>query len=210
MPLIAHEDCVVIVIDAQPGFHPPDLPEADRAAAAQALDRAAWLVALATRLDVPVVVTEEEPEVNGPTDPRLAVAPAFVKPTFGLAGTPAILEAVRTRPATAVLVGFETDVCVYQSAVGLLDAGKTVIVVEDATFSPGEMHAPRPHPPARRRRRPHPRQGAGLRVGADGRERAAVLLRRRPRAVPAVTGLLRAFTHDSPHGLSAAAAFAVL
>jgi nicotinamidase-related amidase len=139
MPLIAHDECVLVVIDAQPGFHPPDLPEADRAAAAQALDRAAWLTALARRLHVPVVVTEEEPEVNGATDPRLAVAPAFVKPTFGLAGTPEILDAV-ARP-TAVLVGFETDVCVYLSAVGLLEAGKTVLVVEDATFSPGEMHA---------------------------------------------------------------------
>jgi nicotinamidase-related amidase len=42
---------------------------------------------------------------------------------------------------TAVLVGFETDVCVYQSAVGLLDAGLRVLVVEDATGSPGEFHA---------------------------------------------------------------------
>jgi nicotinamidase-related amidase len=139
MPLIAHEDCVLVVIDAQPGFFGPDLPEPDQADAAQALDRAAWLVALAQRLDVPVVVTEEEPEVNGVTDARLAVAPAFVKPTFGLAGTPEILNAV-IRP-TAVLVGFETDVCVYQSAVGLLEQGKRVVVVEDATFSPGEMHA---------------------------------------------------------------------
>ena len=138
MPLIAHEDCALIVIDAQPGFYPPELPEADRAAAAQALDRAAWLVELAGRLDVPVVVTEEEPEDNGTTDPRLAVSPALIKPTFGLAGTPAILATV-TRP-TAVLVGFETDVCVYQSAVGLLERGKQVVVVEDATFSPGEMH----------------------------------------------------------------------
>jgi nicotinamidase-related amidase len=142
MSLIAHEDCVVIVVDAQPGFHPADLPEADQAGAAQALDRAAWLVALAKTLDVPVVVTEEEPEHNCPTDERLAVSPAITKPTFGLAGTPAILDAVkRTARGTAVLLGFETDVCVYQSAVGLLDDGFTVIVVEDATFSPGEMHA---------------------------------------------------------------------
>ena len=40
-----------------------------------------------------------------------------------------------------MLVGAETDVCVYQSAVGLLDAGLRVIAVEDAIFSPGEMHA---------------------------------------------------------------------
>jgi nicotinamidase-related amidase len=142
MPLTEHDDCVVIVIDAQPGFHPAELPEADHANARQALDRATWLVAVAGQLDVPVVVTEEEPDLNGPTDPRLAVAPAFIKPTFGLAGTPEILDAVQaTGRSTAVLVGFETDICVYQSAVGLLDHGLSVLVVEDATFSPGEMHA---------------------------------------------------------------------
>ncbi len=45
-----------------------------------------------------------------------------------------------TERGTAVLVGFETDVYVYQSAVGLLDAGFRVIAVEDAISSPGEMH----------------------------------------------------------------------
>jgi nicotinamidase-related amidase len=142
MPLTASEDCVVIVIDAQPGFYPPELPAEDRDRAAQALGRAAWLTTVAAKLDVPVVVTEEEPELNGATDPRLApTAPRFLKPTFGLAGTPEILAAVKaTGRPTAVLVGFETDVCVFQSAIGLLDAGLHVIAVEDATFSPGEMH----------------------------------------------------------------------
>jgi nicotinamidase-related amidase len=147
MPLTAHEDCLLIVIDAQPGFHPDDLPASDRARARSALERAAWLVALARALDVPAVVTEEEPERNGPTDASIAArlapgTPVLTKPTFGLAGTPEILHAVRAcaRP-TAVLVGFETDVCVLQSAIGLLDAGLRVIAVEDATFSPGEMHA---------------------------------------------------------------------
>jgi nicotinamidase-related amidase len=144
MPLTAHEACVLIVIDAQPGFFPSDLPPADGERAADALARAAWLTALARALGVPIVVTEEEPERNGATDPRIALAPdtpRFTKPTFGLAGTPEILQAVRrTRRWTAVLVGFETDVCVFQSAVGLLDAGLHVLAVEDATFSPGEMH----------------------------------------------------------------------
>jgi nicotinamidase-related amidase len=146
MPLTAHEDCLLIVIDAQPGFYPDDLPAEDRAAAGRALERAVWLAALARALEVPVVVTEEEPERNGPTDARLAArlapsTPVLIKPTFGLAGTPAILRAVRAagRP-TAVLAGFETDVCVLQSALGLLDAGMRVIAAEDATFSPGEMH----------------------------------------------------------------------
>ncbi len=134
MPLTAHEDCVVVVVDAQPGFVD---------GATDTVDRAVWLVGLARDLEVPVVVTEEEPERNGATEPRLLSpgTPVFRKPTFGLAGTPEILEAVRaTARGTAVLVGFETDVCVYQSAVGLLDAGFRVIAVEDAISSPGEMH----------------------------------------------------------------------
>ena len=66
----------------------------------------------------------------------------LTKPTFGLAGTPEILQAVQaTNRPTAVLVGFETDVCVAQSAIGLKDRGMRVVVVEDAVFSPGEMHA---------------------------------------------------------------------
>jgi hypothetical protein len=32
-------------------------------------------------------------------------------------------------------------VCVAQSAVGLADDGFRAVVVDDATFSPGEMHA---------------------------------------------------------------------
>ncbi len=141
MPLTAHEDCLLIVVDAQPGFYPEDLP--DRDGALQALARAAWLVELAVALEVPVVATEEEPARNGGTSIELAPGtPVLSKPTFGLAGTPEIVQAVRdTGRGTAVLVGFETDVCVYQSAVGLLGAGLRVIAAEDAIFSPGEMHA---------------------------------------------------------------------
>ncbi len=132
MPLTAHEDCVLVVVDAQPGF-----------VEGEPVERAVWLAALARELQVPVVVTEEEPESNGPTDPRLLKpdTPVFTKPTFGLAGTPEILAAVReTGRRTAVLVGAETDVCVYQSAVGLLDDGFRVIAVEDAISSSGEMY----------------------------------------------------------------------
>jgi nicotinamidase-related amidase len=141
MPLTAHEDCLLVCVDAQPGFYPEDLP--DRPRALEALSRAAWLAALAGVLEVPVVATEEEPERNGATSIALPPGtPVLTKPTFGLAGTPEILQAVRdTGRGAAVLGGVETDVCVYQSAVGLLDAGFRVIAVEDATFSPGEMHA---------------------------------------------------------------------
>jgi nicotinamidase-related amidase len=138
MSLLDRDDSVLVVVDAQQGFL---AAEAD-----PAVDRMAWLVALATRLGVPVVVTEEEPERNGPTDPRVAArlpngTQVLRKPSFGLAGTPEILAAIRaTGRATAVVVGCETDVCVAQSAIGLRDEGFACVVVDDATFSPGEMH----------------------------------------------------------------------
>jgi len=138
VPLLDRDDSVLVVVDAQPGFLGAD--------AESALERMAWLVAVAARLGVPVVVTEEEPERNGVTDPRIGDrlpvgTPVFTKPTFGLAATPEILEAVSTTErGTVVVLGCETDVCVAQSAIGLQTAGFAAVVVEDATFSPGEMH----------------------------------------------------------------------
>ena len=138
MPLLDADDSLLVVVDVQPGFL--------EAEAEPSVERMTWLVAIASRLGIPVLVTEEEPERHGPTDARLverlpAGAPVFIKPTFGLAGTPEILDAVRaTGRRTVVLVGCETDVCVAQSAIGLQAAGLECLVVEDATYSPGEMH----------------------------------------------------------------------
>ncbi len=63
------------------------------------------------------------------------------KAVFGLADVPEIMAAVAaTGRRTAVIVGAETDVCVAQSAIGLRDRDYRVVVVADATFSPGAMH----------------------------------------------------------------------
>ena len=146
--LLDPDDCVLFVVDTQPGFlQKPWFSEQDVAAAEDALDRLVWLVALASRLSIPVVVTEEEPEHNGSTDARVRdwLPPgtaALRKPTFSLAATPEILCAARaTSRHTAIVVGCETDVCVAQSAIGLAASALKVTVVDDATFSPGEMHA---------------------------------------------------------------------
>jgi nicotinamidase-related amidase len=135
--LLDRDDAALVVVDAQPHFLPME--------AESAVERMAWLVAIAALLGIPVVVTEEEPERNGVTDARIANrlpagAPVFTKPTFGLAGTPVILNALHeTGCGTVVLIGCETDVCVAQSAIGLQANGFRCVVVEDATFSPGEM-----------------------------------------------------------------------
>jgi nicotinamidase-related amidase len=146
MPLVDHSDSLMVVVDGQEGFYRGDLAPHESDRAHEALARMTWLARVARRLDVPAVLTEEDPDRNGSTYAPLAElfpdSGAVVKPTFGLTGTPEIVERIdRTGRGTAVLVGFETDVCVAQSAIGLKELGMRVVVVEDAVFSPGEMHA---------------------------------------------------------------------
>jgi nicotinamidase-related amidase len=134
------------VVDAQEGFYGQGLPSEEERRAREALERMTWLAKVARQLGLPAVLTEEDPDRNGPTyAPLLAAFPdgaPLVKPTFGVAGTAAILDRIESAGrGTAVLVGFETDVCVAQSAIGLRERGMRVVVVEDAVFSPGEMQA---------------------------------------------------------------------
>ena len=141
--LIDHQDSALIVIDAQPAFL-DKLPEDERCAL---VSRIRWLIGVATWLKVPLVVTAEDlPHLGGPAPEIARLLPpettAHDKMIFGLASDPAILEAVeRTNRKTAVLVGLETDVCVAQSALGLLEHGYRVVAVADATGSPGTAHA---------------------------------------------------------------------
>jgi nicotinamidase-related amidase len=145
MPLVDHGDSVLVVIDAQEGFYADRLSPDESARAREALARMTWLAKVARELAVPSVLTEEDPQRNGATFSPIADAfpdtAAVVKPTFGLTGTPDLVDRIEsTGRTTAVLIGFETDVCVAQSAIGLKERGMRVIVVEDAVFSPGEMH----------------------------------------------------------------------
>jgi nicotinamidase-related amidase len=148
MPLVARDDSLLAVIDLQPRFWGERLDADDKRCAEEAARRAAWLAAAAHALGVPAVITEEDPEINGPTDeavlaPLRASAPVFTKTVFGLADCPEIMAAVRsTGRRTALLAGFETDVCVTHSAVGLEEAGYRVVIVEDAVYSPFGAHLP--------------------------------------------------------------------
>lgn len=135
-------DSVLVVIDTQPGF----LRKIDAGVAETAVGRISWLVRLARSLDVPIVVTEEEPARHGSTEGRIVEEledghPRLIKPCFGLAFNPHLLDAVTaTGRGSALLCGLETDVCVAQSAIGLHDLGWHVGVVSDAVASPGSSH----------------------------------------------------------------------
>jgi nicotinamidase-related amidase len=146
VPHVDVADCVLIVIDAQDGFYGAHRADVDRVAMSRALDRIAWVGAVASALGIPAVVTEEEPDTNGRTLAAItsslpAATRVWDKPVFGANDNPQIDAAVRaTDRGTAVLVGMETDVCVAHSALGWTEAGLRVVVVRDAVYSAGEGH----------------------------------------------------------------------
>jgi nicotinamidase-related amidase len=139
--LLDVDESVLCVVDVQPGFV-GKIGEGRE----PFIQRVVWVAALANALGVPTVVTEEEPDRNGPTLPEIVErlpdpTRRYTKPTFGLADVPQIMAAVEaTGRRTAVLVGLETDVCVAHSALGLLDRGYRVVVVRDAVLAPGDAH----------------------------------------------------------------------
>lgn len=145
MPLLETDHCVLIVVDLQPGFY-VNRDDVEEDAFSAVVESAARLVGLARALSVPVVATEEEPELNGGTAvevlERLPTGSAVLpKPVFDLSADDELRAAVeRTRRSHAVLTGLETDVCVLHSAVGLLERGFRVSAVVDALYSPGPDH----------------------------------------------------------------------
>jgi nicotinamidase-related amidase len=147
VPLVDRDDSVLAVIDTQPGFFAHDhLDDAERKRADQVVERIAWLIGLAGLIEIPTVVVEEGADRNGSTDERVvrrlpSGAVVHSRQAFSLTASDAAMQAIAaTGRRTAVLVGFETDICVAQSAVELVDRGFRVVVLEDATFSAGPNH----------------------------------------------------------------------
>ena len=137
--LLEVNDSMLMVIDIQSSFVKKESENEHN----PLLQRMCWVIKVANWLGVPLIVTAEDLPRTGNVSVKVAeILPPdtkiYNKMTFGLADQPEILEAVRqTLRKTAVIIGYETDVCVAHSALGLMDLGYRVVVVADATGSPG-------------------------------------------------------------------------
>ncbi|MFI8912917.1 isochorismatase family protein [Streptomyces sp. NPDC053513] len=146
MPLIDRDDCALVIIDVQTDFYPPHRLDVDRQRFHDMVRRIAWITSVADRLEIPVVVTEEDPAASGHTVPEIrevlpAKAVTLPKNAFAVWDNPDIAAAIEaTGRTTMILVGIETDICVAHSAIQLHHAGKRVVVVDDAAYSPGQAH----------------------------------------------------------------------
>lgn len=132
--LIQREQSAFLLIDVQQRLLPV-IEDGERV-----LAHCDWLLRLAERLEVPVLISEQYPRGLGHTVPQLLerVAPECVmeKIHFSCAAEPACLERIEAlqRPQW-ILAGTEAHVCVLQTALGLHRAGKQVFVVADAVSS---------------------------------------------------------------------------
>ena len=136
------DDSVLIVIDVQQSF----LDKMPKEQVQPLINRITWVLQVAVKLNIPLIATAEDIPEEGTNISQIANffpkgTKEHNKMSHGLAGDPVILSAVeKTKRKTAVIVGLETDVCVMQSAIGLLQKGFRVVVLSDATASPGPCH----------------------------------------------------------------------
>lgn len=97
------------------------------------------LAQAASLLSVPTIITEQYPKGLGNTVPELlALLPnikAVEKLTFSCVAEPKFSRQLTRDHSQIVLAGMEAHICVLQTALDLLSAGKQVFVAEDAIIS---------------------------------------------------------------------------
>jgi len=91
-------------------------------------------------LGIPILWTEQNPEGLGPTIPEVANLLSGIKSvsklSFSCCGNERFMEALRALNRNQVLLaGIEAHVCIYQTAVDLVNLGYEVQVVVDAVSS---------------------------------------------------------------------------
>jgi nicotinamidase-related amidase len=136
--MVDPRDLAIVVIDVQPYF----LDGWMSGAFEPLMARLEFLFALATVYDLPFLATFEQPiETKGWLPERLepffpAHGQRHTKQTFNCCGEAAIVAAIAGLGRQQIAVaGGETDVCVLQSVLGLIESGKQVFLLEDALFS---------------------------------------------------------------------------
>ncbi len=127
------DDTVLVVIDVQGKLAQLMYEQADLFA------NVAKLIKSAGVLEIPIIRTEQYPEGLGPTIPEIAelmTCQPISKVAFSCCGERRFTEELeRLNRWQTLLCGIETHVCVYQTAVDLLESGYEVHVAADAVSS---------------------------------------------------------------------------
>lgn len=130
---IKPSDSVLLVVDLQSRL----LPVIEDGAAV--LDNAVWLIEVARRLDIPIVVTEQYPQGLGRSAEAIIERvpnEAFVdKIHFSAVAEGKLRQACLAGRTQWIVAGTEAHVCVQQTVLDLLSENCQVYVVEEAVGS---------------------------------------------------------------------------
>lgn len=132
MARLTPESCLLLVVDVQTRL----LPEMWQA---QRVERNCAILACAARLlDVPVVVTEQNPNRIGPTVSAIqgALGDFSRVEKMSFSAYPAVKKLIEnSERKTILLCGLEAHICVLQTGLDLIAEGYTIFVVADAISS---------------------------------------------------------------------------
>jgi nicotinamidase-related amidase len=122
---------LLLCVDLQPAFLKV-IPDSETL-----LKRCSFVIEAAAGLGIRVAFTEQLPRKLGGTAPELLkLAPGadvHSKSAFSVFGDDGITDALRSLDIEhIILCGIETPICIYQTALGALDANLQVTVLSDA------------------------------------------------------------------------------
>lgn len=128
------QQAMLVIIDVQQAFMEPVKKMKS------VVKKTTILAQAANLLSLPIIVSEQYPKGLGHTVEPLASELGnhilFEKTTFSCMGQPGIQQVISsTNRQQVIIAGVETHVCVLQTALDLLEAGKEVFIVEDAVSS---------------------------------------------------------------------------
>ena len=140
-PLLAKANLSqLVIIDVQSKLASTMVPVAMQAM----LKNCIMLVTAAKLLEVPVLMTEQYAKGLGHSVPELLSAlpniKAVDKLNFSCMGEAKFSRQLTRDRSQIVLVGMEAHICILQTALDMLEAGKQVFVVEDAIVSRNPAH----------------------------------------------------------------------
>jgi nicotinamidase-related amidase len=135
---IARERCFGVIIDVQEFF----LAQIDKRQRSRIKTNTANFVRLLNYFQIPIVVTVERPlDIKGTLPAEVGKhlggnTRRFEKSFFDLSKEKTIRSHLAgLKKPQAIVAGCETDVCVLQSCLGLIDLGYEVFLVEELIFS---------------------------------------------------------------------------
>lgn len=137
--LLNRDDSLLLLIDVQEKLTPAVLNTE------LFIARCQWLLKLAQKVGVPILVSEQYPQGLGGTikqlQPYLKQEECIDKVHFSCMGEPQyVAQLHQFQKKQLILIGIETHVCVLQTALEMKNEGYDVFVVADAVSCRGELN----------------------------------------------------------------------